>query len=102
MSLSGGVETKQKQYNKTSQYISHISPLNIGDSVAGVSPSQPAWANRDTHRTGSVAATRVGGEEPWLAQNTIRTNCGGLNIFIKHCVCAAARLWNVEKTQFKF
>ena len=50
-------------------------PPDIVGSVAGASPSHPTEANRGTLRLGPEAATRVGSEEPWLAQNTISANC---------------------------
>ena len=70
MGSSGGVETKQKRNGNVPQHINHVSPPLTGSSVAGASPSQPTGASRGTHRPGPLAVTRVGGEEPWLVQNT--------------------------------
>ena len=69
MSSSGEIETKQKQDGNILQHINHVSPPPHRSSVAGTSPGQPTGANRGTHRPGTVAVARVGGEEPRLVQS---------------------------------
>ena len=55
MGSSGGVETKQKQNGKTSQFSTSAMslPPDIVGSVAGASPSHPTEANRGTLRLGT-------------------------------------------------
>ena len=75
----------QAEWKITKKTVKHLntpaatSPsLCIGRSVTGASTGQPTYGIvRGTRQPRQEAATRIGGEEPRLAQNTLSTNCGG-------------------------